>query len=1376
MKTIRNFTLLGMLLFVFVAGSGFIWHKMSAQIHQEDWNVSPMVPYASSGFGDIVAKRNVLVFSDGVHRYSAKIEAGKLIGYSSVFGETTFESEEDDFYALFGYVGNYLLLALRTNDADTEEHISFVDIRTGRIAYDVPIPNGASVYYPSLSIYPEYGCITAITNVYDSNRNELNEGYIVYIKIPSLPMGDELEYQLIHTDVSLLRFSPVPIQNASFYLVSISSDYRFIFAEANQGTILRITDPMDEFASGIRSIFKGDLDLFVVTNRSIGRYSEVNGDRVWLLNYGADAQTRLFVPLSRFISLSDSMRDLLMVSIYNDTDVEVDASGQSGDLDGLNTPNRWSTLVLNSSDGSSVLSLPDFAAVGALQDPESSLTTLLVMDTANLGSSNPDFGQIVPITYTNGSWRIGDVLAEDARMAIVPPPVVRYDSPFVFGNWNLMPTTAIMNTSTGILQAFEYVDGELTKVWEKRFPSSMSIIGVSMSYPAGDTATEQEVYMYVTQSNHSLSIISMDSAETIYDGWVSVASNYQNGSLLVEAATEDTCSNKPLIIGTPMGGALELYTFDSTTARASQLHGIEGLFAGLVEVSNSNGERCIQYVYDNGVSLVALQDDSLEGDVPFHIDVPESCADVNGLQAVDGGFILMCTNEEGNSVAYFFEAQGMDAAVYNLEEPTTPKWESVFEEGTYVARGKIMVIDEVDGTIVVPGEDRVLYLNMEDGTVANSVPTPTDLTLKQIGFADIDSDDTNELIMLSCKHPNCDLSAIDEENGWSVGLSYSVDVGMALADFDGDGIEDVLVFGGTGIDVFNGIHGSLLWQLDETHGIVYGVDVLLADSADSEGESDYPHVRFYEYGNGISKIRVLNNVGTELSSDEVGVCSQDVALMKLDSPNRLLLAQICSGIDINLYAKGLPNIHLDAMEVDPSMQDSAEDIDTITDSSTIACASNFDQNIDTYVFEVRTESGCVIAKQSITVSGEDLPFYVGPVVFEGLNLALGTKYFCAVRGINEESSEITPWSVGDGVELVDAISPFVVSFVADPARFNPQRGMSVLSLMVQDNVGINSISIYPAQHQPVFVLGNGLQAMEYSYTFDGKDENDELLPDGEYTIKAVVEDVSGFSGAGIVVVSVDTTAPAAPQITEPNNGMLIFDARPLFAGSAPTDVDVASISIFEEDSMLCEALPLDDGSFYCRADSAMEDGTHTVFAVAVDTAGNESEQSESVSFTIRSSGVSAPEILVPEDGETLPDGTFDVLGRGEPLFDLKVFVDSEQMCDLSVEQSGNWTCSIEDLEPGVHVVQARLSNEELGIDLWSEAVEFTVAGSVVDGDEESFEQEPELEEDVQENAPSECSAPECPTCKDSGGGCAAGSAAGAVYAMLVLLALRRRRR
>jgi hypothetical protein len=127
-------------------------------------------------------------------------------------------------------------------------------------------------------------------------------------------------------------------------------------------------------------------------------------------------------------------------------------------------------------------------------------------------------------------------------------------------------------------------------------------------------------------------------------------------------------------------------------------------------------------------------------------------------------------------------------------------------------------------------------------------------------------------------------------------------------------------------------------------------------------------------------------------------------------------------------------------------------------------------------------------------------------------------------------------------------------------------------------------------------IGSAITSSPYTTTW-----NSTGVLDGSHTLYAVAEDTSGNYATSSIAVTVDNTAPSV-SMTDPTNGSTVSDTINLEA-TASDNGSVAGVQFQVDGTDITPEITLSPYSLFWDTTSVI-DGTHTIQAVARDTAGN----------------------------------------------------------------------------------------------------------------------------------------------------------------------------
>ncbi|GAB3918130.1 hypothetical protein GCM10027613_19710 [Microlunatus endophyticus] len=186
---------------------------------------------------------------------------------------------------------------------------------------------------------------------------------------------------------------------------------------------------------------------------------------------------------------------------------------------------------------------------------------------------------------------------------------------------------------------------------------------------------------------------------------------------------------------------------------------------------------------------------------------------------------------------------------------------------------------------------------------------------------------------------------------------------------------------------------------------------------------------------------------------------------------------------------------------------------------------------------------------------------------------------------------------------------------------------------------------------------------------------------------------------------IDTTAPDPPIITDPADGSSTNDTTPPISGTAEPG---STVAVSVDGNQIGTTRANGDGNWTLVPPTPLAPGGHTATATATDAAGNTSDPSDPVDFTIDTTAPAAPVITQPADGSTTTDNTPAITGTGEPGATVTVSVDGDQIGTATVNGDGSWTLNTPDpLADGDHTVSAT-QTDPAGNTSDADSVDFTV--------------------------------------------------------------------
>ncbi|MFN5330337.1 MAG: Ig-like domain-containing protein, partial [Planctomycetota bacterium] len=204
------------------------------------------------------------------------------------------------------------------------------------------------------------------------------------------------------------------------------------------------------------------------------------------------------------------------------------------------------------------------------------------------------------------------------------------------------------------------------------------------------------------------------------------------------------------------------------------------------------------------------------------------------------------------------------------------------------------------------------------------------------------------------------------------------------------------------------------------------------------------------------------------------------------------------------------------------------------------------------------------------------------------------------------------------------------------------------------------------------------------------------LADGPHNLTSTATDASGNESpaSAPATITIDTQGPSRPLISAVSQDTNV-------AGDRITSDNTLAVSGFAEPGSnvqlfvdgVAVGAPVTaaaDGSYTFPATSALSDGSHTFTTVATDAAGNASQPSAPVSFSIDTIAPAAPVLngFTPDTG-IVGDGKTDsttpsIVGTAEPGSTVKIYDGSTLLGTGVADASGNFSIPVGPLTTGVH--------------------------------------------------------------------------------------------
>ncbi len=168
--------------------------------------------------------------------------------------------------------------------------------------------------------------------------------------------------------------------------------------------------------------------------------------------------------------------------------------------------------------------------------------------------------------------------------------------------------------------------------------------------------------------------------------------------------------------------------------------------------------------------------------------------------------------------------------------------------------------------------------------------------------------------------------------------------------------------------------------------------------------------------------------------------------------------------------------------------------------------------------------------------------------------------------------------------------------------------------------------------------------------------------------------------------TIDTLAPAAPNLVTPANGSRSNNPRPAVSGTAEAN---AAVSVYVDGVLVGTTTADGSGAYSLTLTSPLADGAHVANTTARDAAGNVSPSSPFNLFTVDTTPPAAPVIVSPANGGTVGSATPVISGTAEANSTVVVRVDGLVVGSATTDASGQWSlATTTPLAAGGHSVVA----------------------------------------------------------------------------------------
>lgn len=339
-----------------------------------------------------------------------------------------------------------------------------------------------------------------------------------------------------------------------------------------------------------------------------------------------------------------------------------------------------------------------------------------------------------------------------------------------------------------------------------------------------------------------------------------------------------------------------------------------------------------------------------------------------------------------------------------------------------------------------------------------------------------------------------------------------------------------------------------------------------------------------------------------------------------------------------------------------------------------------------------------------TFSADNTPTFEGTVVPSAdsdltIEVEADSGESCQTIIPSSGASELVEWSCTFVSALSEGLHTMSVTATDDAPNTTQGGSISIKIDTIAPTIDvIDSVSSTPVRsdHAAAVISDVNPDASEYRYGFsanatcDGSDTFSDIYVSGmaiDFTdtshnssylcFKAVDEagNITYVSAGG--PISIDVAAPAAPELTSPEADDLLATSQPEFTGTGEAG---AIVFVKEGDLVICETTVNGQGVWSCTPPSPIADGEHTIFVIQRDSAGNDSDESDTINIVIDATAPSSPSLNQIDSTSTSATVFTNQLkpefaGTGEAGTTVFVRESGSTICQATVNNEGNWTCT-----------------------------------------------------------------------------------------------------
>ena len=262
------------------------------------------------------------------------------------------------------------------------------------------------------------------------------------------------------------------------------------------------------------------------------------------------------------------------------------------------------------------------------------------------------------------------------------------------------------------------------------------------------------------------------------------------------------------------------------------------------------------------------------------------------------------------------------------------------------------------------------------------------------------------------------------------------------------------------------------------------------------------------------------------------------------------------------------------------------------------------------------------------------------------------------------------------------------------------------------------------------VIGEVVVDKDGAWTFTPEKE----LDDGEHSFEVVITDPNGNTSgpSDDFTVIIDTTPPTRPGANDAQliddagaivgpivSGTVTDDSTPTYKGKAEPN---ATVVIYDNGKEIGRTQTSGTGDWTFTPSKPLADGTHSLNYQVVDKAGNVSEKSDPIDFTVDTFAPTKPGVndaqLIDDagaivgpivSGSTTDDSTPTYNGKSEPNATVVIYDNGKEIGRAQTNGNGDWTFTpSQPLVDGAHSLNYQVIDKAGNVGEKSDSIDFTV--------------------------------------------------------------------